>query len=380
MNGNSWAILTGEYPPAPGGVADYSAQVAAKLAQRGQTVHVFAPSARAPFVEQDGVAVHALPDHFGLRSLAFLSRELDALHYPRILVQYVPHAFGWRAMNLPFCLWLHRRSARQEIWTMFHEVSYPFRHDQPMRHQVIALTNRVMATLVAAASQKVFVAISAWARLLENLGVDPSKVVEAPIPSNLPICVAPDRVAAVARERRSDARFLIGHFGTFQPMVAELLNATLPTLLAPFDRRALLVGRGSREYAEALCARHSNLRDRVDATGELYAQDAAAHLATCDLLLQPYPDGISGRRGTTMAGLALGLPIVSNLGALSEDWWTQARAVGLAASPDPKQIVARVEELLANDALMKELARNDQRLYADRFEIERTIDKLLQPD
>jgi len=38
-----WAILTGEYPPQPGGVSDYTRLVAEGLAVGGDEVHVWAP-------------------------------------------------------------------------------------------------------------------------------------------------------------------------------------------------------------------------------------------------------------------------------------------------------------------------------------------------
>ena len=37
-----WAIITGEYPPDPGGVSDYTYLVATHLADAGDEVHVCA--------------------------------------------------------------------------------------------------------------------------------------------------------------------------------------------------------------------------------------------------------------------------------------------------------------------------------------------------
>ena len=39
----TWHIITGEYPPNPGGVADYTQLVALGLAAHGDSVHVWAP-------------------------------------------------------------------------------------------------------------------------------------------------------------------------------------------------------------------------------------------------------------------------------------------------------------------------------------------------
>ena len=72
-----WHVLTGEYPPVPGGVADYTQLVARGLAAAGDAVNVWTPQApwslSSPVLspsDDDGVTVRRLPDHFGARSLA----------------------------------------------------------------------------------------------------------------------------------------------------------------------------------------------------------------------------------------------------------------------------------------------------------------------
>ncbi len=42
----SWHLLTGEYPPQPGGVSDHTWQVSEGLARAGCAVHVWAPGER----------------------------------------------------------------------------------------------------------------------------------------------------------------------------------------------------------------------------------------------------------------------------------------------------------------------------------------------
>ena len=105
-----WAILTGEYPPQPGGVSDYTRNVARGLAQAGQAVRVFAPACVGADPADAGVRVQRLSGGFGARGLKRLGAELaTAGAQDRLLVQYAPHAFGWKGMNVPFCLWLRAR-------------------------------------------------------------------------------------------------------------------------------------------------------------------------------------------------------------------------------------------------------------------------------
>ena len=119
-------MITGEYPPQTGGVSDYSRLVAHGLAAAGDHIDVYAPE--GPGVEpDDNVTLHRLPGHFGARALVQLSRALRRRPGDRLLVQYVPHAFGLKAMNLPFCLWLYSHARRNGgAVVIFHEVNLGF--------------------------------------------------------------------------------------------------------------------------------------------------------------------------------------------------------------------------------------------------------------
>ena len=150
-----WHLITGEYPPASGGVSDYSRTVARGLAESDDEVQVWAPA--VPVGESEiadpGVIVHRLPNRLGPASLARLHRGVDASPSSRILVQYVPHAFGWKAMNVPFCIWLWTRR-RNSIDVMFHEVAFPIARNQPLTHNALGLVNRAMAAIVARSAER----------------------------------------------------------------------------------------------------------------------------------------------------------------------------------------------------------------------------------
>jgi glycosyltransferase involved in cell wall biosynthesis len=373
-----WAIITGEYPPQPGGVSDYTRMVARGLAAAGDDVRVWAPDARALGTADPGVAVYPLSPRFDALDLARLGRALDSLPRPyRLLVQYVPHAFGWKAMNLPFCLWLLGRR-RDGIWIMFHEVAFPLRWARPLPHIVLGVVTRMMAAVAARAAERIFVSIPAWESMLRRVARCRRPVTWLPIPSSLPSEADPSVVAAT-RARLAPGRHetLIGHFGTFGRHIAPLLAAILPPLVeADAGRRALLVGRGGREFVVDLLRRHPKLAERVHAPGELPADTAAAHLAACDLLVQPYPDGVSSRRTSLMAGLALGLPIVTNEGPLTEPLWRDTCGVVLVADASPAAFASATDRLSLDGKARAELGVRARALYAERFALKHTLKAL----
>jgi glycosyltransferase involved in cell wall biosynthesis len=373
-----WAILTGEYPPQRGGVSDYTRLVAHGLAEAGDRVCVYAPGHAGASVNDGAVEVHRLPGHYGPRALLALDALLLKQPRPdRILVQYVPQAFGWKGMNLPFAAWVAARARRvAPMWVMFHEVATPLVW-LPLRHALMAGVTRTMARLVAGAADRVLVSIPAWSRMLQRLCPRMKQPQWAPVPSN--IGTQPRQTATPLTDRFVELRGkrLIGHFGTYGPLIVPWLEpALLRVLEARAECGAILFGDGGDAFRANLLTRHATLAGRVFATGRMDADELANTIAECDLLVQPYPDGVSTRRGSAMGVLALGVPMVTNAGAATEPIWTTG-GVAIAADATPAAIAAKAEELLLTPrAGRAELGRRGLQLYRESFALEHTIAKL----
>jgi hypothetical protein len=84
-------------------------------------------------------------------------------------------------------------------------------------------------------------------------------------------------------------------------------------------------------------------------------------------MVQPYPDGVTTRRTSTLTLLSLGLPIVTNVGHLSEALWMESGAVRLAGAPEGKLIGDEVVALLANPRESAVLGTRGVALYEKRF-------------
>jgi glycosyltransferase involved in cell wall biosynthesis len=379
----AWHIVTGEYPPDSGGVADYTAAVAGALADTGTEVHVWStgdePDAGAL---PGGVWVHRVAGSFGPAGMARMDRELDRFPDPRtILIQYVPHAFGWKAMNLPFVAWvlIRRVRRRDDVRVMFHEVAFPWVR-QPLRNNVIAAFNRVMAAVLVQACTRAYVAIPGWVPLLRRLGAGRLPIAWTPVPSNVPEEAFTSAVAARRAEliMNDPTVRLVCHFGTYGPSVSRALGPAVRELL---DRRpevrVVLLGVGGDRWRRELAGGRVDWHARMVAPGSLPAPAIAEYLRACDLVLQPYPDGVSGRRTTLMAALANGVPVVTTIGALSEPVWSEG-AVAAAPAGDAGRLARLALDLLDCPERLAELGLAGQRLYQDQFALRHTIAALLE--
>ncbi|MGA9836944.1 MAG: glycosyltransferase family 4 protein [Gemmatimonadaceae bacterium] len=382
MTTTHWHLVTGEYPPQGGGVSDYTASLARALTAVGDDVHVWAPpAAMGTDVETTAdIRVHRLPDVFGESSLRELTAALDECPEPRILlVQYVPHAFGGRGMNVRFCRWVQHRArvTGDDVRVMFHEPYYPFGVWPPHRN-VLALANRIMAVLLLSDIRLAYVSTRAWEHRLRWYAPRNRRFVWLPIPASVPPVQDSARVAEWrARMTSATGGHVVGHFGTFGALVSALLGPILELLLKEQPAvRLCLIGPGSDAFASRLCGTHREWRERVTATGRLAASDVSACLKACDVVVQPYADGASGRRTTLMAALVNGVATVTNRGAATEDDWLAKDAVVLTSRADPRALCDAVERVLDDDALREGLAAAGATLYAERFSIEHTVETL----
>jgi glycosyltransferase involved in cell wall biosynthesis len=367
----TWHIITGEYPPQPGGVSDYTRLVAIELARAGDAVNVWAPAPDASESVEERIIVHRLPGHFGPSALRILDRALHATP-GRILVQYVPHAFGMKAMNLPFVMWLYARR-KMDIAVMFHEVTFPIHRSQSPRQNVLGMVNRAMAAIAARASRRIFVSTTSWGKVLRTLIPVGARVVCIPMPSNIPVVNDREGIAAV-RRNYSPAGPLVGHFGTFGPGITSLLDKIVPALLDEVPAaHTILIGRNSEQYATAIARERPDLVPRVHASGSLTPCEVSMHISACDLLLQPYPDGITTRRTSAMVGLAHSVAIVTNSGHLTEPLWSERQAVAIAPANDIASSAALARDLLGDTERREQLAKAGASLYEDQFDIRQTI-------
>ena len=369
-------IITPEYFPRCGGVADYTRQIARGLANEGDQVHVWCPEASEG--DMAGVTIHGALGNFGRADLTRAGVLLDAFDGPRrLLVQWVPHGYGYRAMNLPFCLWLLGRSRRGDVVELMVHEAYLHLWEGTWRQTAAAAVHRLMTIVLLQAASRVWVTIPAWETMWRPYVIGRTVPFKwLPVPSVLDEAKLED-VAAVRAQLRSAGGPLVGHFGTYGAPVAALLQQSLRELLRRVDAaHVLLIGSGSEEFRRAFVAAAPEYSTKLTATGELAHRALAAHVAACDLLLQPYPDGVTSRRTTAMAALRLGVPLVTTSGRLTEPTWEMSNAVRLSPVGDWRRLASEVEHLLGNPRERLKMAKAAREFYERTFDLRHTVAEL----
>jgi glycosyltransferase involved in cell wall biosynthesis len=304
-----------------------------------------------------------------------LEKVISADLASTILVQYVPHAFGLKAMNLFFCCWL-RAHRNRKIVVMFHEVVLG--EERPLvRYAVLRQITRVMAKLVVESASRVFVSTAGWAQVLQPMLSRPVLIEVLPVPSNVEVVDSDAQTVATVRSRfASTGNLYVGHFGTYSPKIQAYLLEAIPPLLQDQRVHIMLIGKGSLEFRQTLVSECSSGEPNVHATGELRFDELSRHLSACDLLIQPYPDGITTRRTSAMAAIAHGRPVVSTAGRLTEAIWSRSGAISLVPAHEPATLATAAKRLLSDPNERHRLGSAGFELYQKHFHLRHTINAL----
>lgn len=369
-------IITGEFPPASGGVADYTSVLADALAAAGEEVHVWCAGRDGTTQPRAGLSVHRVLGRLGAADLANADAALAAFAGPRrLLLQWVPHAYGRGSLNVTFCRWIGRR-ARQHgdrLEVMVHEPFLPF--GGGVKRNAAAVTHRWMLWMLLRRATRAYVPTVRWEALCRPFAAR-LPFSWMPIPSGIE-CSHPGKTVATVRGQLNlpADNLVVGSFGSGADLpslthIAAALHRVHPAATL------LLIGAGSTDRRAALLAMVPEAAASVRATGRLSPDELSDTLRACDLCVQPYPDGVSGRRSSAMAVLAHGVPLLSTRGNATEPVWEGNPDMTAPADT----LTATMLRLLAEADRRARLGREGFELYESRFHVRHTVSLLQASD
>ena len=259
---------------------------------------------------------------------------------------------------------------------MVHEPYLEFRRG-PLRHAVMACVHRLMTMVLLERRQQGVDVDSRVGASLRPYTLGRTLPMQwLPVPG----CVADESSASAAAIRlkyAADGQPLLGHFGSYGAAVTALLDERLPPLMdGAFKPSLLLLGSGSQRFCRVLLEQHPSWSRRVHAAGYLSPAELSAHIAACDVFVQPYPDGITSRRTSTMACLSRARPVVTTTGHLTEPLWAETGAVALADVDDSDSFTSAVIGSPWSRRCASRTGMRGQRVYVERFSVTRFVDAL----
>ena len=380
-------LISGEFPPMEGGVGAFTRELAQGLHHLGHQVHIITDKQARPAdfprrvqrlfqpIDVGYAQLHPHIRHWRWSSVSdivdiVVRHELDVVN-----IQYQAAAYNMRSPAINLLPWRLKNVCR--VVVTFHDLRVPYLFPKAGRLRKMAV--RFMA-------QQAHGAITTnpddMLRLQQQIG---KPVAQIPIGSNIkayrPNHIEIDEVRD--KLHLSPKNCLLGYFGFLnESKGADKLIKSLVQL----DERFHLVFIGGQTGAsdtannaaflaslENLIAKH-DLTERVHWTGFLSDQRVSAHLHAVDVMVMPYRDGSSLRRGTLMAALAHGRPLITTWPTVPTPELVHQQNVWFVPVDDDGEIVNVVNLLVSDDALRAALGQGAAEV-ADAFTWDKIAEK-----
>lgn len=372
-------LVTGEYPPMQGGVGAFTRELAHVLDDLGHEIHVMTHrEARPPMPAGERYSLQQLrePIDVGYAHLHAQARrwrwgdvnriadivrryDLDVIN-----IQYQAAAYNMLSAAINLAPW--RLKGLTTVAVTFHDLRVPYLLPKmaPLRRFVVRFMARQAHGVIATNSED-YGALRQW-------GIGQQRIRQIPIGSNIAVH-RPEEVDVLVTRRKLGLRpvdVLLGYFG----FLNESKGAdTLVRAVAALDDAFHLVFIGGRTGAsdtannQAFLAglerliREVGVEDRVHWTDYLPDEAVSAHMAAADIMVLPYRDGVSLRRGTLMAALAHGRPVISTRPAAPFPELQHGREIWLVPPAAPDALADAIRTVADDDELRRRLARGAQR-------------------
>jgi len=282
-----------------------------------------------------------------------------------ILLQYT--ALMWSRRGFPFfvpliLLILKLRGCRTAV--VFHDVCA-----SPGARQIQKIRSAVQRWIMGCAYR--LAARSIFPVPLDRvpwLSPAASHAVFIPVGANIPsIARASQENLIRARESgRTVAVFGVTTWPSAQKQEIEAIVGAMRRASAELgDLNLLVIGRGARAAEQALRQGLANRSVSVTVDGLISGQEITLRLSRCDVLL--FVRGhLSSRRGSGLAGIACGLPIVAYQGRETGFPVSEAGVLFLPEG-DADQLAQQLTRLLGDSTLRSELRRRNAEVLGQHF-------------
>ena len=379
-------LVTGEYPPMEGGVGAFTQELARALANLHHEIHIITDRQARPFdarrrwqsllepVDLGFVQLHPNVKKWRWTAVSQVADVVLRYNLDVVNIQYQAAAYNMRSAAINLLPWRLKGVAKTAV--TFHDLRVPYLFPKagPLRQTAVNLMAKYAhGTIVT--NRADYEALTASTR---------TPVRQIPIGSNITTYTPNHVELQEARDLLGlqPGDCLLGYFG----FLNESKGAdTLLHALARLEKNVHLVFIGgqtgssdpanNQSFLDQLKAliRELGLEERVHWTGFQPDQRVSTFLHAADLMVMPYRDGVSLRRGTLMAVLAHGRPLLTTAPATPTPELVHGENVWLVAPDDAAGLATAVQTLIASPDLRAKLGLHAAQV-ADLF----TWDKIAQ--
>ncbi len=379
-------LISGEYPPMQGGVGDYTRELGRALQHQGHATCVLTSTAAQPPPEPSlphDPEVRPVVTRWNWQCWSIVLSTMRQSTPDVVHIQYQTAAYGMHpAINLLPSL-IRRIQPGPRLLVTLHDLRVPYLFPKagPLRQAVNRLLMRHCDGVIVTNEED-------QEDILDSRLTTPLRLI--PIGSNIPTQAPPnyDRSAHRSAMGISEDETVLCYFGFLNASKGgeALLRVTAELIHRGHKIKLLMIGGqiGSSDPTNAVSLRRVqelaqglNLEQRMIWTGFTAPEQVSANFWASDLCILPYLDGASYRRGSFMAALAHGLPIISTQPRVRLETLLDDQNVLLAPPDDVRAISAAAERLITDPELRRRLGRGASAL-AKQFSWDHIADQTAQ--
>lgn len=351
-------ILSKGFPPEIGGIGDHTDRLASELTRQGHTVTVVCAS---PGEARDTFTVTPVGSTWAKTDIPAILDAVRSARPDAIIWQYNPFAIGSRGLFLSAGRFATALSRVAPLLLSIHELWFPWGRSGA-RGVVWAVGQRLQARGILREATRWIVTTEERDRILSRRNA--SKVLRIPIGANIePADATRSRAETRAALGIADDAFVVAHLGAtgsgrdFAPILGGL-----STLRAEgTDARLLLIGAAESIDTTPLDP------TAVHKTGVIERAQIADALLASDVYVHADPVGpAAGRRGSLVAALAHGLPVIAYPGPDHASELEHGRNI-LLVKQDPVAVGQLLAELRDETDIREQIGRTARETYDKRF-------------
>ncbi len=368
-------LITGEYPPMEGGIADYTQVLARQLVALGQDVFVLTHPDAATY--PDDVHVTAEIANWNRAFFGQVTGWAERYGLDVVNLQFQTAAFGMAGL-VHFMPGLFRKIP---FVTTFHDLRFPYLFPKAggLRDWIVRELARQSSAVIVTNRGDEKVLRAHFPRL---------KLAQIPLGATVKVVKAAERRTEIrALLSATDETLVVAHFGFVNAVkgVDTLLKAVktaddngVPIKLVMMGGRTGASDPTNHAYVQAIDQLAHDLYIQPHWTGFLQDAEVGAYFAAADCVALPFKDGASLRRTSLQAALAYGCAIVTTP-PQDDDLPEFVDGMHVLYSPvdDKLALAGCFERLWKNPDLRQTLGQNAA-LAAEQFQWEAIAKRVLE--
>ena len=356
-------LISGEYPPMQGGVGAFTRRLGQHLVSPDHDVFIFSGKDALP--QEAGPVVSINKQNWSWRMIAPIRKWVKQNHLDIINLQFQTAAY-----HMSPWINLMPHIMQKPVVTTFHDLRYPYLFPKagPLRPWIVQYLARKSAGVIVTNDEDF--------RDLRSVA-DATMI---PIGSNIQAEASDADTTETFRSKAGADKdsLLLAYFGfmnhskgvdTLLDAAATLRDEGLPVRIVMIGGRTGASDASNLSYADMIDHKASelNLADAIFWTDFVDDEAVQAYLYAADLVVLPFRDGASYRRGSLMAAIHAARPIITTIPALPLPTFVHEENLYLIPPESSERLAYAIKDLAANPDKRERLMRGAAQL-AHNFE------------